>query len=174
MKKILFILCLLIGINSICSAEKIRICDFGVDMFIKKYNNVVAVAYPDHPNISIKDKYIIKTLDKMRLFYCSTLNSFHGNGTNVCFIVNTSGYIEKIHITNNRTETQGETSLTYMAVLMTLGLSSNDIDYFCKDLFSTPSIKRVATGRVIVAGFLPASPDVGFDTFVLAAFDGNN
>lgn len=163
-------MCIILILESNCSAQRISVCDFTSDAFCEAYNNIVKVL-PDKSSIlidkaSLKKKYLnnIGTL-----YFYSLKNTVNGNGTHIILLMNQTNNIFEINITNNMHATKDDTIYAYIAVLKTLGVRDDDIEFFSH--LSEPKYKSISPKRTLVTAFRPAGPNMHVDEFKIAAFD---
>ena len=117
---LMFAICIL-SVN-FCSAAKVRICDFGMDIFVSNYNEIAK---------SNNHQYFMKNPVKSQQdnsFYGMALNN-QANGNYIFFQVNNDGCISSILVTNNLQDNGRNTIAALYNTLYVLGAEQDEIIY---------------------------------------------
>ena len=159
--------------SATCSAAQVRICDFGLDTFINRYNDFAK---------SQNNPYIMKNPIKVRSdslydFYGIVLNN-QANGNAILFFVNKEGYISMISLSNNLQNNEENTIYAIKNILLTIGANDNEITNILNDLLPSLYSGKVVykwisnIKRYVMIGFYIEDVNGGkIDTFKFLASD---
>ncbi|MBR1396227.1 MAG: hypothetical protein IJ563_01665 [Selenomonadaceae bacterium] len=177
MKKTIFIMILCLMVSSIASAAQVRICDFGLDTFVSRYNALAK---------SKNNPYIMKNPNKISSdslydYYGIALNN-QTNGNGLLFDVNKEGYISSITLSNNVPNNGQNTVDAIINILSVIGANDDEITNFLSHLLNVSSSLTSgdiighqwisSANRYVIVGFSSIDTNIDkIDTFIFLASD---
>ena len=122
MKKFFVIMILCLMMSSTASAAQVRICDFGLDTFINRYNDLAK----KYDNQYIMMKPIKAKSDSLYDYYGVPLNNqLHGNS--LIILVDKEGYVSSVLLTNDLPDNALNTTNAIINILTIVGANNNEI-----------------------------------------------